>query len=85
MSDGTPLPPSTRIIYAVFDYAGQHKTRILAAAVAVAVAALLASSFYVVKKEERGVRVRFGKVVAAVVDPVCTIAFPSSSAPTSAR
>ncbi|MDE0228636.1 MAG: SPFH domain-containing protein [Spirochaetaceae bacterium] len=69
MSDGTSLPPSTRIIYAVFDYAGQHKTRILAAAVAVAVAALLASGVYVVKKEERGVRVRFGKVITAVVEP----------------
>ena len=69
MSDGTPLAPSTRIIYAVFDYAGQHKTRILAAGVALAVAVVLASGFYVVKKEERGVRVRFGKVVTAVVEP----------------
>ena len=69
MSDGTPPAPSTRIIYAVFDYAGQHKTRILAAGVALAVAVLLASGFYVVKKEERGVRVRFGKVVTAVVEP----------------
>lgn len=69
MSDGAPLPPSTRAIYAVFDYAAAHKTRILAAAVAMAVAAVLASGFYAVKKEERGVRVRFGKVVAAVVEP----------------
>ncbi len=69
MSDGAPLPPSTRAIYAVFDYVAAHKTRILAAAVAMAVAAVLASGFYAVKKEERGVRVRFGKVVAAVVEP----------------
>lgn len=69
MSDATPLAPSTRIIYAVFDYVGQHKTRIVAAGVALAVAVLLASGVYVVKKEERGVRVRFGKVVTAVVEP----------------
>ena len=69
MGDGDPLPPSTRAIYAVFDYAAAHKTRILAAAVALAIVAVLASGFYAVRKEERGVRVRFGKVVAAVVEP----------------
>ncbi len=69
MSDATQLPPSTRIIHAVFDYAGKHKTRILALGVALALLMLVASGFYIVKKEERGVRVRFGKVVTAEVEP----------------
>ncbi len=70
MSDDRPLPPSTRIIYAVFDAACRYdKTRLLLAIALLIIAAVLASGFYVIKKEEQGVRLRFGKVVEAVVEP----------------
>ncbi len=70
MSDDQPLPPSTRIIYAAFDAVGRHdKTRLLAGISVLIIAAVLASGFYVIKKEEQGVLLRFGKVVEAVVEP----------------
>ena len=44
------LPPSTRAIYATFDYVGAHRVRIAWAAVAVAAAIVVLNGFYVVKK-----------------------------------
>ena len=70
------LAPSTRIIHATFDYVGEHKTRISAWVVVIAVLAALASGIYVVKKEERAVLTRFGKVVDAEVGPGIRYAFP---------
>ena len=67
------LAPSTRVIYATFDYVGEHRTRIVAWLAAIAV---LASGIYVVKKEERAVLTRFGKVVDAEVRPGIHYAFP---------
>ena len=70
------LAPSTRIIHATFDYVGEHRTRITAWVAAIAVLAVLASGIHVVKKEERGVLTRFGKVVDAEVRPGIHYAFP---------
>ena len=64
-----PLPPSTRSIYAAFDFFGQHNKRILAGILAVGIVCVLASGFYIVKKEEQGVLTRFGKVIDAEVGP----------------
>ena len=70
MNDDRPLPPSTRIIYAVFDAVWRYdKTRLLSGIAVLVIAAVLASGFYIIKKEEQGVRLRFGKVVEAVVEP----------------
>ena len=70
------LAPSTRIIHATFDYVGEHRARIAAWVTAVAVLAVLASGIHVVKKEERAVLTRFGKVVDAEVRPGIHYAFP---------
>ena len=70
------LAPSTRIIHAVFDHVGEHKTRIGAWLAAIAVLAVLASGIYIVKKEERAVLTRFGKVVDAEIPPGIRYAFP---------
>ncbi len=70
MNDDRSLPPSTRIIYAVFDAFWRYdKTRLLSVIAVLVIAAVLASGFYIIKKEEQGVRLRFGKVVEAVVEP----------------
>ena len=63
------LPPSTRAIYAIFDYAAAHRLRIAWAAVALAVVGLALSGFYVVKKEEEALRTRFGQVVQENIGP----------------
>ena len=63
------LPPSTRAIYAIFDYVASHRLRIAWAGVAVATAAIVLNGFYVVKKEEEGLRTRFGRVVEENVAP----------------
>ncbi|MCE2493848.1 MAG: hypothetical protein J4F40_14820 [Alphaproteobacteria bacterium] len=68
--------PSTRIIYAVFDYVRDHKTVLLAALAAVVVVAVLADGVYIVKKEEQAVLTRFGKVVDPEVPPGIHYAFP---------
>ncbi|MCY3567892.1 MAG: protease modulator HflK [Chloroflexi bacterium] len=73
MTEG-PIPPdhrapSTRAIHASFDFVGRHWRRILSIAAAVLIAGVLASGLYVVKKEEQGVRMRFGKVVDAEIGP----------------
>ena len=69
MSERQSLPPSTRVIYAAFDFLGRHHRRILEWVAAAVVAGFLASGFYVVKKEEQGVRTRFGRVVDANIGP----------------
>lgn len=69
MSEQTSLPPSTRIIYAVFDYYSKHRRRIIVWAAASVVVCILASGLYIVKKEELGVVLRFGRVVNANVRP----------------
>ena len=69
MSEQTTLPPSTRIIYAVFDYFSKNQRRILLRTVAAVVVCILASGFYIVKKEERGVVLRFGRLVNDNVRP----------------
>ena len=63
------LQPSTRAIHAAFDFYGRHSGRILLGIIGVALAAFLASGFYVVKKEEQGVLTRFGKVIDDNVQP----------------
>ena len=63
------LPRSTRLIYASFDFAGRRWGRLLAVAGLLSLVALLASGFYIVKKEEQAVLTRFGKVVEAEVGP----------------
>ena len=76
MSEAHSLPPSTRAIYAAFDFLeGRYKT-ILWILVAIAVLGYLLTGFYVVKKEEQGVRTRFGKVVDAQVGPGLGYAVP---------
>lgn len=73
MTEGALPPdhraPSTRAIHGSFDFVGRNWRRILAIAAAVALVGLLTSGFYVVKKEEQGVRTRFGKVVDAEIGP----------------
>lgn len=58
-----PQAPSTRIIYAVFDFVAEHRSRILNLIVAAIILTVLARGFHVVKKEEAGLVVRFGKVI----------------------
>ena len=70
------LAPSTRVIYATFDYVGEHKTRISAWLAAIAVLAVLASGIYIVKKEEEAVLTRFGKVVDEEIAPGIHYAVP---------
>ena len=70
MNEQQPLPRSTRMIYAAFDFVGQYpKKRIFTVLAAIVVAVVLGSGFYVVKKEEEAVVLRFGKVVATDVGP----------------
>ena len=69
-NENRPLPYSTRVIYALFDSARTFGwNRLFWSVAALAVAAVLASGFYVVKKEEQGVLVRFGKVVDENIGP----------------
>lgn len=68
--NGPPsTPTSTRVIYAVFDFFGLYSRQWLAGLAAVAALGVLASGLYIVKKEEQGVRTRFGRVVDAEVGP----------------
>ena len=58
------------MIYAAFDFVGQYpKKRIFTVLAAIVVAVVLGSGFYVVKKEEEAVVLRFGKVVATDIGP----------------
>jgi len=70
MNEQQPLPRSTRMIYAAFDFVGQYpKRRILTVLAAIVLAVVLGSGFYIVKKEEEAVVLRFGKVVAMNIGP----------------
>ena len=69
MSEQQPLPPSTHVIYAVFDFLQEHHRRIIAGVVAAVIVGFLSSGLYIVKKEEQGVRTRFGKVVHSSIGP----------------
>ena len=70
MNEQQPLPRSTRMIYAAFDFVGQYpKRRIFTVLAAIVVVVVLGSGFYVVKKEEEAVVLRFGKVVAMDIGP----------------
>lgn len=69
MTEERPLPPSTRAIYASFDFIGRHRRRFLEGIVAAIVVMVLASGLYVVKKEEQAVVTRFGKVINPEVGP----------------
>ncbi len=68
-TDGQQLAPSTRAIYAAFDYVGMHKERFLNALLVALIVGVLASGFHIVKKEQAGVVVRFGKVVESHTEP----------------
>ena len=63
------LPPSTRAIHAAFDFAGRNSGKLTLGVLGAALAVFLATGFYVVKKEELGVRTRFGRVIDANVQP----------------
>ena len=76
MSEPQSLPPSTRAIYAAFDFLEGRYRKILAILVAIAILGVLLTGFYVVKKEQRGVRTRFGRVVDAQVGPGLGYAVP---------
>ncbi len=76
MSEPRSLPPSTRAIYAAFDFLEGRYRKILGILVALVVLGFLLTGFYVVKKEERGVRTRFGRVVDAQVGPGLGYAVP---------
>ena len=69
MSDKSSLPPSTRVIYALFDVFPKSRRWIFAGIVVALFAGVLAKGLYIVKKEEQGVLTRFGKVVDAEVGP----------------
>lgn len=69
MSDRPKLPPSTRVIYALFDVFPKCRRWIIAGIVVALFAGVLVKGLYIVKKEEQGVLTRFGKVVNAEVGP----------------
>lgn len=69
MSEKPRLPKSTRIIYSVFDFFFLKRKEILAVSVAVIVLGIAATGLRAIKKEERGVLTRFGRVVNAEVGP----------------
>ena len=70
MNEQQPLPRSTRMIYAAFDFVGQYpKKRILTVLAAIVLAVVLGSGFYIVKKEEEAVVLRFGRVVSMNIGP----------------
>lgn len=69
MPNPADLPPSTRAIYRVFDWVGANKRRIFQFATLLVVVGFLLSGFYVVKKEEEGLKTRFGKVVETSIEP----------------
>ena len=70
------LAPSTRVIHAVFDYVAAHKSRMLLWLLGLGLLAVLASGVYIVKKEERAVLTRFGKVIDAQILPGIHFAIP---------
>ncbi len=69
MSGKSSLPPSTRVIYALFDVFPKCRPWIIAGIVVALFAGVLVKGLYIVKKEEQGVLTRFGKVIDAEVGP----------------
>ena len=64
------LPYSTRAIYTLFDSARTYGwNRLFWSVIALSIVAVLASGFLIIKKEEQGVLVRFGKVVDENLGP----------------
>ena len=76
MSEPRSLPPSTRAIYAAFDFLEARYQGILWVLAGIAVLGFMVTGFYTVKKEEQGVRTRFGRVVDARVGPGLGYAVP---------
>ena len=76
LQDPDTLAPSTRVIYATFDYLDARKFALLAWLAILAIAAFLLSGIYIVKKEEQAVLTRFGKVVNSEVQPGIHYALP---------
>lgn len=71
------LSPSTRAIYAVFDFFGQYYRRIIAGVIALVVLSFLGSGLTIIKKEQQGVRTLFGKVVETDIGPGLHYAIPT--------
>lgn len=63
------LAPSTRVIYAVFDFVGAHWRGLCAGAAAALIVFLPLSGFYIVKKEELAAETRFGRLTATDIAP----------------
>ena len=63
------LAPSTRVIYAVFDFVGAHWRGLCAGAAAALIVILPLSGFYIVKKEELAAETRFGRLTATDIAP----------------
>ena len=77
MNQDTDNPaPSTLAIYAAFDFLSERRKVILLSLATIAAAAILASGVYIVKKEERAVLTRFGKVVESDIPPGIHYAIP---------
>ena len=74
--DTETLAPSTRAIYAAFDFLSERRNVILLSLAAIAAAVFLANGIYIVKKEERAVLTRFGKVVDSDITPGIHYAIP---------
>jgi len=63
------LPPSTRLIYQTFDFAGKYWRSGLVFLLGLCVLLFLGTGFFVVKKEEQGIVTRFGKIVNSDISP----------------
>ena len=76
VNDRAEIPASTRAIYATFDYVGANRGFLAAWLLGVVAAALLLSGFHIVKKEELGLKTRFGRVVETNIEPGLHYAIP---------
>lgn len=77
MPDTPEVPaPSAHVIHAVFDFLHDRRAVLLASLIAATAAAALLSGVYIVKKEERAVLTRFGKVVDPDIPPGIHYALP---------
>lgn len=69
-NENRPLPYSTRVIYALFDRVQSFGwNRLFWSVATLSIAAVLSSGLYVIKKDEQGILVRFGKVVDENIGP----------------
>ena len=76
MSESANLPGSTRVIHAIFDYVAANKRSLTVWTLLAVVAAVLLSGFHVIKKEELGLKTRFGRVVQTDIQPGLHYAVP---------